>query len=138
MNRAGILAIVVPTLCVALPLGSESARPTATPSAHAIDNWLGDRQDVGLDPAFAQAVAQQHLQVSAAVPPSITPAAGLGAGMKIVGSVAVMAGDDLTADGLGARRGIQRQNLAEICRRFIAAFGDNYDQIAVFLTFNDA
>ena len=62
---------------------------------------------------------------------------GLGAGFSRVGNVAVLQGDDLTTTASGTGFGLNKDNMAEISRRFIAAFGDNYDQIAVFLGFTD-
>jgi len=64
-------------------------------------------------------------------------ASGLGAGFRMVGSVAVLEGDDLTATASGTGFGMDKETMAEVSRRFIAAFGDNYDQIAVFLGFSD-
>jgi MYXO-CTERM domain-containing protein len=129
--------VILPAMCAALPLGTEPPRPPPPPTAHAVDIWMGSSDVVGMDPAFARAAERERLFPSAA--PQITAPAspGLGSGFSIVGSVAVLQGDEATVAGTGARRGIEYRNLVEIGQRFIAAFGDDYDQIAVYLAFND-
>lgn len=141
MRATRIAAVALPVLCAAVPLGQESPPLPPPPVAHAVDIWLGHGNGAGIDPALARAAERERLFPT--TPPLITqaPAGGaLGAGFLMVGSVAVLPGDDLTvskANNNDARRGIEYRNLQEISRRFIAAFGDDYDQIAVFLGFTD-
>ncbi len=66
-----------------------------------------------------------------------TAPTGVGAGFAIVGAVAVLEGDEITTTASGTGYGLNKDNLAEISSRFIAAFGDDYDQIAVFVGFTD-
>jgi hypothetical protein len=58
-------------------------------------------------------------------------------GFTTVGSVALLEGDETTVTRIDNGFGIVNSNLPTITTRFIQAFGDDYDQIAVFLTFND-
>ncbi len=64
-------------------------------------------------------------------------ATSVGDGFAIVGSVAVLVGDETTATRRSPGFGMTSENLAAISRRFIAAFGDDYDQLAIFLSFSD-
>jgi hypothetical protein len=48
-------------------------------------------------------------------------------------NVAILAGDDATVGRVGTGFGMHSSNMAAVSRRFIEAFGDDYDQIAVFL-----
>jgi MYXO-CTERM domain-containing protein len=99
---------------------------------------MGRSDVVGSDPAFAREAERERLFPSTPrQAPVVQEAAALGTGFSLVGSVAVLAGDDATTSGTGTRRGIEYKGLAEISKRFIQAFGDDYDQIAVFLAFTD-
>jgi MYXO-CTERM domain-containing protein len=98
---------------------------------------MGSTDTVGLDPRFAREAEHERLFPSAPQQPIPQPAAELGGGFTVVGSVAVLQGDEATVAGAGNRPGIEYRNLAEISKRFIQAFGDDYDQLAVFLAFTD-
>jgi hypothetical protein len=138
-----IAAVVLPALCATSWLDDEPQPPPAPrPPAHAIDVWMGHASAVGVDPEFAHQAEQQRRAVfgPGAAPRTETLAAaatGLGAGFQIVGSVAVLAGDETSTSGQPTRRGITPDNLAAVGHQFIQAFGDYFDQIAVFLAFND-
>jgi hypothetical protein len=137
MRATRILAVLLPVMCAGWPVGDERPPLPPAPRAHAVDMWMGEADTVGIDPAFAREAERQRL--FAPVPQQATSAisAGLGNGFSLVGSVAVLAGDEDTTSGTGARRGIDYTNLRNISQRFIAAFGDDYDQIAVYLAFTD-
>jgi MYXO-CTERM domain-containing protein len=138
MRPTRILAVLVPVMCAASPLGIESPPLPPPPVAHAVDIWMGHSDVVGTDPAFAREAERERLFPSTPRQEIATPAAAaLGTGFSVVGSVAVLQGDDATTSGMGTRRGIEYKGLAEISKRFIQAFGDDYDQIAVFLAFTD-
>ena len=98
---------------------------------------MGDSDTVGIDPAFAREAERERLFAPATQQAAPPDSAGLGDGFSVVGSVAVLAGDETTVSGTSARRGIDYRNLIQVSRRFIAAFGDDYDQIAIYLTFTD-
>src|SRR2546428_411019 len=55
----------------------------------------------------------------------------------MVGSVAVLQGDERNTLGTSAHRGMNSDTLVRVGQQFIEAFGDYYDQIAVFLAFYD-
>jgi hypothetical protein len=138
MRITGILAAAAPVVLAALPLGHEPARPVELPAAHAVDVWLGHTESVGIDPAMARAARQPPLLGLETAPQKRIAAAGLAAGFQVVGSVAVLEGDEATTTRSGTRRGIDPgMNLPAVSARFIEAFGDNYDQIAVYLAFTD-
>jgi MYXO-CTERM domain-containing protein len=64
--------------------------------------------------------------------------AGVLGGFSLVGSVAVLAADESMVTRKGTGYGITPgANLAAVTARFIQTFGDDYDQIAVFLAFPD-
>jgi len=98
---------------------------------------MGHADVVGNNPRFAREAERERL-FPTLPQDAVTPAAAaLGGGFMVVGSVAVLQGDEATVSGVGNRPGIEYRNLAEISTRFIQAFGDDYDQLAVFLAFTD-
>src|SRR5687768_2567206 len=130
MRPTRLLAVIVPVMCAALPLGKDPP-PTVPPPpvAHAVDIWMGHADVAGTSPRFTREAERERL--FPALPHDVvTPEATLGGGFMVVGSVAVLQGDEATVAGVGNRPGIEYRNLAEISRRFIQAFGDDYDQIA--------
>jgi MYXO-CTERM domain-containing protein len=137
-----VAALALPVLCAARLVTDEPRPlPAMPPSPHATDVWLDHTDVLPVDPAALRRGEEERLR-QALTHLGSTPAAeprGLGVGFQIVGSVAVLQGDETTTitTGSAARRGINSDSLAAIGRRFIAAFGDNYDQIAVYLAFND-
>jgi hypothetical protein len=138
MRALRAAAVIVPVLVAARPLGSDElgapARPPV-PLPNAVDLWLGQADGVDLGTAEARESVRRLLAqpLSRAAAPSTAEAQGFG----VVGSVAVLEGDDTTVTRVGTGYGINYGNLAAASRRFIAAFGDDYDQIAVFLGFAD-
>jgi hypothetical protein len=141
-------ALVVPVLCAAPRLGDPGAISTPEnlpPPPRAIDVWGGEGPGLSVSPewwagrAADRRVPSPRPLFSLPTPPRSHAAAtwGLGNGFSRVGSVAVLEGDDLSVSRSGTGFGVNADNLAEISRRFIAAFGDDYDQIAVFLGFTD-
>ena len=137
MRPLRLLAIIVPVMCAALPLGTDPPPAPPPPVAHAVDIWMGHSDVVGTSAAFAREAEQERLFPSAPRQWATPAAAAIGSGFAVVGSVAVLQGDEATVAGAGNRPGIEYKNLAEISKRFIEAFGDDYDQIAVFLAFTD-
>jgi MYXO-CTERM domain-containing protein len=140
MRPLRLLAVILPVLAAAPPLGSERPAVPPPPTAHAVDVWLGDANAVGVDPVAARHAERELLFPSVPRQSAPVAAAALGSGFSVVGSVAVLQGDEATTVVVGgnqARRGIEYRHLQEISRRFIEAFGDHYDQIAVFLGFTD-
>jgi hypothetical protein len=135
-----VTAVALPVLCAGRVLTDEpKAPPQPPPGPHAVDVWMGHADTVTVDPAWAQAAERERLSVltrGAAVRVDAAPR-GVGAGFQVVGSVAVLQGDDMNTGGTATRRGINSDNLARIGQQFIEAFGDNYDQIAVYLAFTD-
>jgi hypothetical protein len=135
-----IAAMVLPTLGVATVTSNEPRpRPAPPPGPHAVDVWMGHDDAVTVDPRWAQETARARLSVTATQRPLTLSAVpgGLGAGFQMVGSVAVLQGDDLNTNGTPARRGMDGDTLARVGQQFITAFGDYYDEIAVFLAFKD-
>src|SRR3954454_4995278 len=138
MRSSRVLAVLVPVMLAASPLGIERLPLPSPPVAHAVDIWMGNSDTVGVDPGFAREAERERLfPTTPRAAPIMPAAAALGTGFSVVGSVAVLQGDDATTSGTGMRRGIEYRGLAEISKRFIQAFGDDYDQIAVFLAFTD-
>jgi MYXO-CTERM domain-containing protein len=138
MRPLRLLAVIVPVVCAALPLGTDPPPPLPPPPvAHAVDIWMGHADAVGTDPRFEREAERERLFPSLPRAAVVPHAATLGGGFAVVGSVAVLQGDEATVGGVGNRPGIEYKHLAEISTRFIQAFGDDYDQIAVFLAFTD-
>lgn len=147
MKTVRILAVVAPIVLAAIPVGDPGApRATRPPPPAAIDVWLNHTESPGLDRGWLRAAERESLRAALAAPATVPASrtavagsSGLGAGFTIVGGVAVLEGDEDTVTRLGTGYGIDngRGNLAHVSRRFIQAFGDDYDQIAVFLAFID-
>ncbi|MDZ4695118.1 MAG: MYXO-CTERM sorting domain-containing protein [Deltaproteobacteria bacterium] len=101
---------------------------------------MGERTGPIGDPDFASEPA--WLKLGQTIPTAPSPiwaqtTAGLGEGFVRVGGVAILPGDAATVSSDGTGLGITRENLMEISRRFIRSYGDDYDQIAIFLGFTD-
>ncbi|MDX2020095.1 MAG: hypothetical protein SF187_07620 [Deltaproteobacteria bacterium] len=114
-----------------------TTRPNHSPPPHEVNVWGQEGEGLAISRD-----AWLHAATRGPTPPppvrkAAGPAVGVGSGFKMVGSVAVLEGDELTATPSGSGFGLDKDDLAEVSRRFIAAFGDNYDQIAVFLGFTD-
>ncbi len=132
-------------MCVASPVGdpqrsqAEFGASGPPPPPHATDVWMGEKAGPIGDPAFSPEPAWLKLGQKHPTPETIwaQTTAGLGEGFVRVGEVAVLPGDAATVSSDGTGLGITRENLMEISRRFIRAYGDEYDQIAVFLGFTD-
>ena len=149
-------AVVVPVLLIARPLGdpADALRGFVPPEAHSVD--LEGRHTEGLDfdvVAAKQASRDQlnagfsasALTNGAGLPPTgivaaqavAAPASQLG-GFTLIGSVAVLGAEESMVTRQDTGWGITPvANLAAITSRFIQVFGDDYDQIAVFLSFVD-
>ena len=136
MSRTGILAIVVPSLCVAL---HSEASPRARPRRH---RFTRRTSGLATPPTWASTrVGPGGAAAAPAVPAVSGPRRsrrwsrhrGEGGGQR--------GGDDRRRPHHRRSGHATRYPAAEsgrgFVRRFIAAFGDHYDQIAVFLTFND-
>lgn len=133
------LLLATPMMLAPRPL-VEQPTPAAehSPPPHEINIWGGHGEGIAVSrEAWAAAANRPH--GGALPPPRVrsTTTSGIGAGFGRVGSVAVLPGDEFTTSPSGTGFGLNRDNMAEISRRFIAAFGDDYDQIAVFLGFTD-
>lgn len=147
-----VSAFAVPLLLTPRPLSVRDASPGAMPPPpRTIDVWLGHGEG---SPASVGRAELAALRPPIAAPftegtrdAPRTPAAPLvaqsdlparlGEGFQIVGSVAVLQGDAATTTAMGPSFGVTSTNLAEVTRRFIRAFGDDYDEISIFLTFVD-
>ena len=131
-----VLAVLVPLLFAARPVGNSryalSGRPTPPPNA--VDIWGEHSEGAGHDLASALAASRAQL---ARLGPAGEAAAFQVGGFSVIGNVAVLAGDDATVGRSGTGFGIDANNLAAVSTRFIQTFGDDYDQIAVFLGFVD-
>ncbi len=139
-----MLLVAVPVLCAATPIGHEGRRPapvggtgSGQPPPHAVDLWMGQGDSVGVDTAWARAAERERFATFPPKPVAAVTPAGVGDGFLTVGSVAVLEGDECTVASRGTGFGIGAGNMECISSRFIAAFGDDYDQIAVFLSFVD-
>ncbi len=140
---ARVAAVLVPVLLAPRGVGVDRPARTAArppPRAHAVDVWLGHGEAIGLDHAALAAAERagiaRTLAAAAAGARAVTPVTVSG-GLPTVGDVAVLVADDETVSTQDRLSGITYENLAAISRRFIATFGDDYDQIAVFLGFTD-
>jgi hypothetical protein len=137
---ARLAAIVVPVLLAGRPLGDDrhALDGREVPEPHAIDVWGEDSGGAVFDAVALKTASRQQLAQGLHLAEPRTPAA-MHSGFITVGSVALMDGEEgVTATRMGAGFGIAGMNLHNITSRFIQAFGDDYDQIAVFLSFNDA
>ncbi len=138
LRLARLAAIVVPAILAARPLGDDRHALAGrwVPEPHAIDLWLQDGNGTDFDQAAIKAASRAQLAEGLNRAEQRTPAP-VHSGFTTVGSVALLEGDDSTVTGMGEGLGISGRNLPNITSRFIQAFGDDYDQIAVFLSFND-
>jgi hypothetical protein len=133
-------AVALPLLFVARLLGdpSEALLNQPVPPPHSVDVW-GQHTD-GLDFDLVGARAALDAQLRRGPPvlqdKATDPSGGTGP-FILVGSVAVTAADEAIVTRMDTGFGIMANNLAELSRRFIQTFGDNYDQLAVFLAFPD-
>lgn len=130
---ARLAVITLPVLVAARPLGNPRYALTRfpVPPAHAVDVWLGDGVPGGGDVPIGRLP-----ELPGVLGPVRNASAAVG-GFEVVGSVAVLEGDDATVVRAGTGFGVTGTTLAAVSRRFLSAFGDDYDQIAVFLTFDD-
>lgn len=112
-----------------------------SPPPHEVNLWGGHGEGLTLGRQTWLDLARGQMATGPAAPAAARAGAGhargVAAGFTIVGSVAVLEGDELTTTPSGTGFGLNKDNLAQISSRFIAAFGDEYDQIAVFLGFTD-
>ncbi len=106
------------------------------PTIHATDVWLGATPAGPGEDRQAVRVAERQQFLSPPVA-AVLPPVGVGDGFRMVGDVAVVEGDDETTIRQGSGFGMRSAQFAELTRRFIAAFGDDYSEVAVFLSFPD-
>ena len=148
-------AVGLPLLLAAAPLGdpANALRGGALPEPHAVDMVGNHMAGTGLSLAAAKAESRALLNLPLPLAPPVAPPPRLNrapavvnttgslGGFSLVGSVAVLPGDDLGVSPTVSRKdtgyGITGSNLAAVSTRFIQVFGDDYDQIAVFLAFAD-
>ncbi len=146
---ARLAAVAVPVLLAARPLGNDrfALSGRGTLPAHAVDVWGEHSDAVDFDLVAARAASRALLNRGGPAPATgragdinraetRTPAP-LHGGFTVVGSVALLEGDETTATAMTGGFGIQGANLPNITAKFIQAFGDDYDQVAVFLSFSD-
>jgi MYXO-CTERM domain-containing protein len=132
-----ITAVALPLVAAARGVSDEPRPlPPLSSEPHAVDIWMGDAA-VDVDPAFRLEAERARLASALTAPPVVAPSRGLGVGFQVVGSVAVLQGDELNTAGTPTRRGMNSDTIARVGQQFIQAFGDNYDQIAIFLAFYD-
>lgn len=151
MRFLRVAAVALPLLLVPRPVGRGPFPPPSAPApgAHAVDVWLGHADAVvnhaRVERESEAAVIASALRGAARPGPDPTLASGstvpLGAGFSIIGDVAVI---EANPDGMeidptpdGRLFGMKFENLGAVSRRFLAAFGDHFDQIAMYLTFVD-
>lgn len=129
-------------LLLATPLGDPrwALRGELLPEPHSVDLAGRDSGGMDFDLAGSKAAIRALLNrplaeiLAAQVPP--TPTTGLGP-FTLVGSVAVLTADDSMVVRQDTGYGLNTTTLAAVSTRFIQTFGDDYDQIAVFLSFSD-
>ncbi|HEY0705365.1 MAG TPA: hypothetical protein VGG33_01120 [Polyangia bacterium] len=143
-----------PILLAASPLGDPAfaLRGLPVPDPHSVDIWGHHTPGVDIDLAEARAdvrrrlVSHQLLGIAEAQNPgtNFAPASGASSqatsslgGFTLVGSVAVISADESMVTRRDAGYGLTRSNLAALSTRFLKTFGDDYDQLAVFLAFPD-
>jgi hypothetical protein len=137
-----IAGVALPILLGARPLADpvDAIRAMPVPDPHSVDIW-GQHTD-GLDFDVVGAKAASRAQLNRFGGPGAladevrNPTGALG-GFLLVGSVAVIAADKDLVTPKDTGYGIVGNNLAVLSTRFIQTFGDDYDQIAVFLAFPD-
>jgi hypothetical protein len=137
-----LAAVALPILLAGRPVGEirPAAGPPGTdllPPPNAVDVWGDHGAGVDFDVSGRLAARRAHpvAQPPAALAAEVAP--GTVGGFTLVGSVAVMPGDDATVLRVQTGFGVEGRTLAALSRRYLAAFGDQYDQIAVFLGFTD-
>jgi hypothetical protein len=141
------LGLVIPVLLASPRLGdgTDDAREwdggraagfDSTPPPHAVNVWLDDSHGLDVDVASLKQASRAALARSSVLHPE-TPVARIVGGFTQVGSVAILEGDDATVQRIQTGFGLDDRNLKIVAARFIQAFGDDYDQIAVFLGFYD-
>ena len=144
--HVGIIAL--PLLFAPVRLADDnwvSVFPEPPPAPNAVDVWLehgaGLPNDLGAIKAASRAELTRPLlspdENARAPEVAAATATGFAGGFTLVGSVALLPGDDSTVGRVDTGFGIEGRHLAAVSQRFIQAFGDNYDQIAVFLSFSD-
>ncbi|HEY0713327.1 MAG TPA: hypothetical protein VGF45_11685, partial [Polyangia bacterium] len=144
----------LPILLAAQPLGDPAGilRAQPVPDPHSVDIWGQHTPGIDIDlPGARQAVRQQLLAPhvlghterfeapQAAEPPPATSSQATHSigGFTLVGSVAVISADESMVSRRDVGYGLTRSNLAALSTRFLKTFGDDYDQLAVFLAFPD-
>jgi hypothetical protein len=139
MKLVRLAVLVLPALATPRPVGDgrDALARFPAPPAHATDVWLGEGDGVTLAPGAVKEALGRNLLAAGPLNPGTRAASQTVGGMLTVGSVAVLEGDDTTVSLVMTGFGMMHSNLAAVSRRFIAAFGDEYDQIAVFLSFVD-
>jgi hypothetical protein len=139
-------AVVLPVLVLtSRPLGDPTGASWGTPPPpHSVDLEGRHTEALDFDVVAAQKASRDGLNAGIPHEPGVVLAqtvnhgAGTLGGFSLVGSVAVLTADDsmvtVKDTGFGITPGA---NLAAVTTRFIQTFGDDYDQIAVFLSFAD-
>lgn len=114
----------------------------ARPGRHMVDVWGGESEGGGGPEAVRQELERQLLtQRSPAQSPAQPPLAQVqepsGNPFLTVGDVAVIAGADDLVALVSTGFAVNDTHFAALSSRFIASFGDDFHQIAVFLAFRD-
>jgi hypothetical protein len=139
-----VAAVALPIVLAARPVGDSRyalwGQPIPPPNA--VDVWGDHTEGLDYDVAGARLASRELLnRLGPAGRPGqggeTEPLALRVGGFDVVGNVAILAGDDATVGRVLTGFGIHATNMMAISRRFIEAFGDDYDQIAVFLAFSD-
>src|SRR5688500_14387939 len=129
------LGVIIPILLASPRLADEGVSPPGrrgeVPPPNAVNVWLDDSEGLDFDVAGLRQAGREELGRSPVLHPQL--AARTIGSFTQVGSVAVLEGDDATVTRMGTGFGVDARNLAWVSNRFIQAFGDDYDQIAVFL-----
>jgi hypothetical protein len=145
-----VAAVALPIVLAARPVGDSRyalwGKPIPPPNA--VDVWGEHTEGLDYDVAAARLASRELLN---RLGPAGNPGKALATqgddpdrplalqvgGFSVVGNVAILAGDDATVGRVGTGFGMHATNMMAVSRRFIEAFGDDYDQIAVFLAFTD-
>jgi hypothetical protein len=142
---ARVMAMVLPALAAPARLAEEDTRPQPQPPAHATDVSLDETEAWPGASAWVRSAQDAVFARSGVMNPGHRPKRAshplpdkAGAGFHVIGNVAVLIGDEeTTTTGQDGRHALVGGNMAAVSSRFIKAFGDNFDQIAVFLSFID-